>query len=153
MVYGFISRQDSELTELKFRGKRISQENVITNYEFGRFMKCLQRGDVVYVMSVNRFSSVRQLLVFGRFCKANGVTLHVIEQPYLDLTDGKNWKDSTVWQMERMIAIEEYAKAHLQRNFRMGKEQWEMLYQTLEIMNLEILAHTYSPDGILKRSK
>lgn len=108
---------------------------------------------MVYVMSVNRFSSVRQLLVFGRFCKANGVTLRIIEQPYLDLVDGKHWKDSTVWQMERMIAIEEYAKAYLQRNFRMGKEQWEMLYQTLEIMNLEILAHTYSPDGILKRSK
>lgn len=39
MVYGFISRQDNELTELKFRGKRISQENVVANYEFGRFMK------------------------------------------------------------------------------------------------------------------
>ena len=153
MVYGFISRQDNELTELKFRGKRISQENVVANYEFGRFMQCLQRGDVVYVMSVNRFSSIRQLLVFGRFCKANGVTLHVIEQPYLDLTDGKHWKDSTVWQMERMIAIEDYAKGYLQKNFRMSNELWDRLYQTLEIMSLEILAHTYSPDGILKRSK
>lgn len=153
MVYGFISRQDNEVTELKFRGKRIPAENVVANYEFGRFVQCLQRGDVVYVMSINRFFSVRQLLAFGRFCKANGVTLRIIEQPYLDLVDGKHWKDSTVWQMERMIAIEEYAKGYLQKNFRMSNERWDMLYQTLEIMNLEILAHTYSPDGILKRSK
>lgn len=153
MVYGYVSNLDNDTTKSIFRGKRIAENNIVPNYRLGDFVKCLQKGDVVYVMNVNRFDSVTQLLAFGRFCIGKGVSLRIIAQPYLDLTDGKVWKDSVFWQMEKMREVEMYAKSHIQKAFRMSNEQWEYLYRTIEVMNLEVLAHTFSPDGILKRNK
>lgn len=151
MNYGLISALDDETTKYVFRGKRITENQIIPNYEIGEAVKSLHKGDVVYVISVNRFNSVSHLLVIGRLCMQKGVSLRFIAQPYLDLANGKCWKDSVLWQMEYMHSIEMRAKSKLQQCMQMNREGWETVYRCIEIMNLEILAHMFSPDGILKR--
>ena len=151
MDYGLISALDDETTKYVFRGKKITEKQVIPNYKIGEAMEHLQKGDAVYAISVNRFNSVSHLLAIGRLCMQKGVSLRFIAQPYLDITDGKYWRDTVLWQMEKMNSIEGAAKRRLQQCMRMNNEGWETVFRCIEIMNLEILAHTFSPDGILKR--
>lgn len=151
MVYGLISQLDNENTMIFFRGKKIQEENIADSYHLGELARHLKRGDAVYTMSVNRFNNITRLLSFGRFCMVNGVDLHFMAQPYLDIAKGKHWRDSVIWQMERAKAIEYACKNALAQGFKMSNEQWNFLFQCIEEMNLEVLAHTFNPDGILKR--
>ena len=150
MNYGLISSLDDETTKCVFKSKKIN--NVVINSQLGELAGCLKKGDVVYVINVNRFANVTQLLNFGRFCMQKGVLLRFVAQPYLDIADGKRWKNSTLRKMEKMRSIEMQAKNHLQQCMRMGNEGWNTVFRCVEIMNLEILAHTFSSDGLLKRS-
>lgn len=151
MHYGMVSALDDETTKYVFRGKKITENQMIPNYQIGEVVNHLHKGDVVYAISVNRFNSVSHLLAIGRLCRQKGVSLRFIGQPYLDLADGKCWRDAVLWQMEKMKSIEITAKGRLQQCMRMNNEGWAAVFRCIEIMNLEILAHTFSTDGILKR--
>lgn len=153
MVYGVVSERDCncETTMLFFRGKKISEENIADLYHLGELAKRLQRGDTVYALNVNRFGSVSRLLYFGRFCMQNGISLRFMSQPSLDIANGRHWKDAVIWQMERVKEIETACKGRLQQGFRMTNEQWDFLFYCIECMNMETFAHTFNPDGILKR--
>ena len=96
MVYGIISQFDDATTKAFFRSKKVADENVVCNTQLSVLAKVLKSGDVVYVVSVNRFCTVSQFMNFGKYCMANGVSLHVLAQPYLDLVSGKHWKTSVV---------------------------------------------------------
>ena len=37
------------------------------------------------------------------------------------------------------------------QGFKMSDSQWEYTYRCFELMNLDILAHLFSADGVLKR--
>ena len=84
---------------------------------------------------------------------ANGVSLHLLAQPYLDLGNGKHWKPSVINQMIKMVEVERRAMARMSTARKYSNEFWEYLCRTFEIMNLEILAHTFSADGVLKRGR
>lgn len=151
MVYGLISQLDDATTQAVFRSKRIASENIYYRPQLSELFSRVKTGDAIYCISINRFSSVNQLWSVGKICMERGVSLRFIAQPYLDLGNGKHWKPSVVKQIQSMVEVERRAKAHLTEGFRMTREQWDYLYTTLEIMNLEVLAHTFSADGILKR--
>ena len=82
---------------------------------------------------------------------ANGVSLHVLAQPYLDLGNGKHWKPASMNQMMKMVEIERQANGKMAQGFRMTNEQWDYVYRCFELMNLDILAHMFSANGVLKR--
>lgn len=151
MVYGLVSERDDEKTRLMFLGKQIPLQNVVCGLQLGELMKSLNKGDTVYVVSVNRFPSVNSLKVFGSVCIQKGVSLQIMEQPFLNISKGKVWGYTTLWQLERMNEIENFAKAYLQKNFKMNTQSWEVVYRCLEVFNLEVCAHTFSADGILKK--
>ena len=46
-------------------------------------MIILKNGDVVYVISCTRFSSVNQVYGFAKFCHEHGVTVHFEAEPNL----------------------------------------------------------------------
>lgn len=151
MVYGIVSQLDDATTKAFFRSKKVADANVVFSTQLSVLVKVLKSGDIVYVVSVNRFGTVSQFLNFGRFCMANGVSLHVLAQPYLDLVSGKHWKPAVMSQMMKMVEIERRATGKMSQGFRMTNEQWEYVYRCFEIMNLEVLAYTFSADGVLKR--
>lgn len=57
-------------------------------------------------------------------------------------------KQSVMSQMMRMVEVERYAKANMSNGYKYSNEYWEVLCRTFEIMNLEVLAHTFSADGV-----
>lgn len=148
MVYGIISQLDSATTLELFRSKKVPKDNVIHRNFIPDLIKQLNRGDVVYVVSVNRFYSITQFLGFGKCCISKGVTLHVIAQPQLDLGNKKTWKASTVSLMNRIVHIERQAMARMSQVSKYTNEYWDYLCRTFEIMSLEVLAQTFATDGV-----
>ena len=103
MFYGIISQADDATTRAYFKNKRVPDANVVHIIQLPSLMQMLKSGDVVFVVSVNRFWSVNQFLQFGKFCMANGISLHLLAQSYLALGNGKHWKPSVMSQMMRMV--------------------------------------------------
>ena len=151
MVYGIISHLDDETTRVFFKNKKVQDANMVYSNQLPALVKMLKSGDVVYVVSVNRFISVSQFMIFGKICMANGVSLHLLAQPCLDISSGRHWKLVYLNQMEWMVEMERRAIGSMAQGFRMTNEQWDYVYRCFGVMNLEVLAHTFSTDGVLKR--
>ena len=151
MIYGFISSRDDGTTKVFFRSKKIRGNNIYSAGSLGALTSVLQSGDVVYTVSCNRFASVRQVYTFARFCHERGIILHFVAEPYLDIGNGKQWRPAVANAIRGMVESEYKAKARMAQGFRMSNEQWDYAYQCLEMMNLDILSHMFSADGVLIR--
>lgn len=151
MVYGIVSEVDNRSTLEVFHSKKVNEDNIIHVNHLSSLWGILKSGDVVYVMSVNRFLRVGQVLSFGRLCMSKGVSLRFITQPYLDITTGKHWKPAVINQMTKMMYIERSAIARMSSACKYTNEYWEYLCRTFEMMNVELLAQTFANDGLMKR--
>lgn len=151
MIFGIVSPLDDTTTYELFRSKRVTKENILHINFISNLVNTLNSGDTVYVVNVNRFFSVAQFLGFGKICMQKGVSLRVIAQPYLDLGNGKQWKPSVMNQMASMVEVERRAIRSMAQSFKYTDEYWNFMCRRFEIMNLEVLAHTFSADGLLKR--
>lgn len=152
MVYGIVSELDNNLNIIEiFRSKKINEDNIVHVNCLSGLGGILRSGDVVYVMSANRFLRVGQVLSFGRLCMSRGVSLRFITQPYLDITAGKHWKPAVINQMTRMMNIERGAMGRMSSVCKYTNEHWEYLCRTFEMMNVELLAQIFANDGLMKR--
>ena len=151
MIYGFISSLDDETTKVFFRSKKIRVNNIYSAGSLGALTSVLQSGDVVYTVSCNRFASVRQVYTFARFCHDRGIVLHFVAEPYLDIGNGKQWRPAVAKVIASMVESEQKAKGMMAQGFKMSDSQWEYAYRCFELKNLDILAHLFSADGVLKR--
>ena len=133
MIYGFISSLDDETTKVFFRSKKIRVNNI---YNAG---------------SLGALTSVRQVYTFARFCHERGIVLHFVAEPYLDIGNGKQWRPAVAKVIASMVESEQKAKGMMAQGFKMSDSQWEYTYRCFEMMNLDILAHMFSADGVLKR--
>ena len=50
-----------------------------------------------------------------------------------------------------MVESEQKAKQMMVNGFKMNDSQWEYTFRCFEMMNLDILSHVFSADGVLKR--
>ena len=71
MVYGIVSQVDDATTRAYFKNKRVPDVNVVHITQIASLLQMLKSGDVVFVVSVNRFWSVSQFFQFGKFCMSN----------------------------------------------------------------------------------
>ncbi|MBQ2982994.1 MAG: hypothetical protein IJD58_12895 [Lachnospiraceae bacterium] len=150
MVYGIISEADNRNTLEVFHSKKINEDNIVHVNQLSNLGGILKSGDVVYVMSANRFLRVGQVLSFGRLCMSRGVTLRFITQPYLDITVSKHWKPAVINHMTKMMYIERSAMGRMSSACKYTNEYWEYLCRTFEMMNVELLAQTFANDGLMK---
>ena len=96
---------------------------------------------------------MRQVYTFARFCHERGIVLHFVAEPYLDIGNGKQWRPAVAKVIASMVESEQKAKGMMAQGFKMSDSQWEYTYRCFELMNLDILAHLFSADGVLKRLK
>ena len=94
---------------------------------------------------------MRQVYTFARFCHERGIVLHFVAEPYLDIGNGKQWRPAVAKVIASMVESEQKAKVMMAQGFKMSDSQWEYTYRCFEMMNLDILAHLFSADGVLKR--
>lgn len=65
--------------------------------------------------------------------------------------NGKQWRPAVAKVIDSMAESEQKAKGMMAQGFKMSDSQWEYAYRCFEMMNLDILAHLFSTDGVLKR--
>ena len=82
MVYGIVSQVDDATTRAYFKNKRVPDVNVVYITQIASLVQMLKSGDMVFVVSVNRFASVSQFFQFGKFCMSNGVSLHLLAHTF-----------------------------------------------------------------------
>lgn len=152
MLYGFISKLDDETTKIIYRNKKIPSENVYHTGRMAMLGQVLKSGDVVYVISCTRFASVGQVYAFAKLCYERGASLQFIAEPYLNIGNGKQWRPAVYEAVQSMMESEYNAKHRLYQGFKMSKEQYDYLYQCVELMNVEILSNLFSSDGVYKRN-
>ena len=58
MVYGIVSQVDDATTRVYFKNKRVPDVNVVHITQIASLVQMLKSGEVVLVVSVNRFWSV-----------------------------------------------------------------------------------------------
>ena len=85
----------------------------------------LNFGDTIIYISVDRFLSVSQYVVFSEKVLNAGVSLRIMEQPYLDIGNGKHWRSSVVSHLHTLVHAE---------NFMINR-----LYSALERKRVSIL--------------
>ena len=153
MTYGLISKLDDEKSFYILRGKGISEENLIVNFQVYDFITSLTKDDIVYVIDVNRFRNVAQLFMFGRAFMKNGASLYILEQPHLNITPQKPWSDKIIWHFEMILSIERECQFTLTQHLDLDNESGIFLDDSIKLMNLQLLAHTAYTDGIMKHGK
>ena len=64
MIYGIVSQVDDATTRAYFKNKRVPDANVVHIVQLPSLLQVLKSGDVVFVVSVNRFTTVSQFFQF-----------------------------------------------------------------------------------------
>ena len=153
MVYGLIhgAKDGSEVRAL-YRGKKIREENQLVSMEvIARFPYALKAGDVVYCVNVDYFASIAYLHDFCSKAVQRGAAVHFLAQPYLDVGNGKHWKNTVQQDTCCRMRLEREWIAYLFSRIALHDQGKRFVASCISAMNIQMVAKTYSSDGILKR--
>ena len=106
MVYGIVSEKDNETTRTVFRSKKIADTDIYPVTKLDLLVSRLKFGDTIICISVDRFLSVSQYVVFSEKVLNAGVSIRIMEQPYLDIGNGKHWRSSVVSHLHTLVHAE-----------------------------------------------
>ena len=151
MNYGLVSEKDNETTLTFMKSKKVSSSNIIAVSKLNALVSIITSRDVIYVISVDRFSSVSRFVAFTDMVLKAGVTLHCLEQPYLDVGNGKHWRPSIVEHLNTLMRLESDNAKRLLSAFKFTNEGKDYVARCVADITVGILAKTYSSDGIMHR--
>ena len=151
MNYGLVSEKDNETTLTFMKSKKVSSCNIVAISKLNAFVSTITSGDVIYVIRVDRFSSVSRFVVFTELVLKAGGTLHCLEQPYLDVGNGKHWRPSIVEHLNALMRLESDNAKRLFLAFNFTGEGRDYVARCIADITVGILAKTYASDGIMHR--
>jgi len=151
MNYGLVSEKDIETTLTFMKSKKVSSSNIIAISKLNALVSIITSGDVIYVISVDRFSSVSRFVAFTELVLKAGVTLHCLEQPYLEVGNGKHWRPSIVEHLNTLMRLECDDAKRLFSAFDFTSEGRDYVARCIADITVGILAKTYASDGIMHR--
>src|SRR5574344_2849324 len=106
MVHGIISAKDNQTSLAYFKSKKVSQGNLVTADRLQQLANIISAGDVVHVVSVDRFPSVGVFVTFAGIVLKTGASMKILEQPYLDIGNGKHYKASIEEHLQVLAGLE-----------------------------------------------
>lgn len=151
VVYGIVSEKDNETTRTVFRSKKIADTDIYPITKLDVLLSRLNSGDTVICISVDRFLSVSQYALFSEKVLNAGVSLRIMEQPYLDIGNGKHWRSSVVAHLHTLVHAENAMVNRLYSALELTDKGKYYVGRCVTDMSIGILAKTYSVDGILHR--
>mgnify|MGYP000943480382 CR=1 FL=1 len=151
MVYGIISAKDNQTSLAYFKSKKVSQGNLVTTDRLQQLANVLTAGDVIHVVSVDRFPSVNAFVIFAGIVLKIGASMKILEQPYLDIGNGKHYKSSIEEHLKVLAGLESANVSRLMGSLKLTDAWKEYVIRCVTDISLGILANTYGSDGILHR--
>ncbi len=151
MVYGIISAKDNQTSLAYFKSKKVSQGNLVTADKLQQLVNVLSAGDVIHVVSVDRFPSVGVFLNFAGIVLKTGASMKILDQPYLDIGNGKHYKASTEEHLKVLAGLESVNVSRLMGALKLTDAGKSYVSRCVTDITIGILAKTYATDGILHR--
>lgn len=105
-MYGIVSQKDNQTSLAYFKSKKVSQGNLVRSNCLQQLADVLHSGDTVFVVSVDRFPSVGIFLTFANVVLKAGASMKILEQPYLDIGNGKYYKTSVEKHLQMLAGLE-----------------------------------------------
>lgn len=153
MVYGLV-RDVYDQAELNvMRSKRIPMSNIVLVTQPNVLLAKLNRGDVVWLVTVADFQSVTRFVAFADMVLKLGVQLRIVNEPYLELGNGRHWRVSVREQVEMLVALEKASADRLFSAFAFNDVAKGYVRSCIADITVGILSMTYSSDGILHRGR
>ena len=151
MVFGIISQKDNQTSIAFFKSKKVSQNNLVTADRLKQLGNVITVGDVVHVVSVDRFLSVNDFVIFAGMVLRTGASMKILEQPYLDIGNGKHYKASIEEHLNVLARLESANVSRLLGLMQLTDAGREYVIRCVTDISIGILANTYGSDGILHR--
>ncbi|NMA85227.1 MAG: hypothetical protein GX962_15340 [Epulopiscium sp.] len=151
MVYGIISAKDNQTSLAYFKSKKVSQGNMVTADRLQQVANVLSAGDVIHVVSVDRFPSVNAFVIFAGIVLKTGASMRILEQPYLDIGNGKHYKASIEAHLQVLAGLESANANRLVTALKLTDAGKEYVIRCVTDISLGMLAKTYASDGVLRR--
>ncbi len=148
MVYGIISAKDNNTSLAFFKSKKVSQGNLVTADRLQQLANTLRAGDVVYVVSVDRFPSVNAFVMFAGIILKTGASMKILEQPYLDVGNGRHYKASVEEHLKVLAGLESANASRLIGALKLTDAGKGYVSRCITDITIGILAKTYASDGI-----
>lgn len=146
--YGIITMdQDREI----FSAHKIEGKNMyIINYIHSLLQKVSQ-GDTIMIRDVEIFGSVQQFYVFVLQLSNGGVALKILDQPYLNFGNGRQWKENTKNFVTSLMNIEKSYFGIIQKDFPFDERVRNLMTYRISRLMLNVLGMTFWKDGIMKK--
>ena len=151
MVYGIISQKDNQTSIAFFKSKKVSSSNLVTADRLKQLGNVITVGDVAHVVSVDRFLSVNDFVIFAGMVLRTGASMKILEQPYLDIGNGKHYKASIEEHLNVLARLESANVSRLLGSMQLTDAGREYVIRCVTDISIGILANTYGSDGILHR--
>lgn len=151
MVYAIISEKDNQTSHAYFKSRKIAQSNYVPITRLQQLAQVLGAGDAVYVVSVDRFPSVGVFLLFAKAVLKVGASMRILEQPYLDIGNGKHYKASIEEHLSVLAGVESANGSRLVSALKLNSAGNQYVSKCITEITIGILAETYASDGILHR--
>lgn len=151
MVYGIISAKDNQTSLAYFKSKKVSQGNLVTTDRLQQLANVLTAGDVIHVVSVDRFPSVNAFVIFAGIVLKIGASMKILDQPYLDVGNGKHYKSSIEEHLKVLVGLESANINRLVSAIKLTDAGKEYVIRCVTDVTIGMLAKTYASDGILHR--
>lgn len=151
MMYAIISEKDAQTSLAYFKGKKIPQGNYVPVSRLQHLVKTLNAGDVVHVISTDRFSSAGVFMAFADAVLKAGASMKIMEQPYLDIGNGKHYKASVEEHLRVLVRLESANINRLVSTFKLNTARNQYVYRCVTDITAGILAKTYASDEIMHR--
>ena len=151
MVYGIVSDKDNQTSIAYLKNKKVSNQNIVNVARIGQLLGVLQQGDVIHVVSVDRFPSVSAFVAFANAILKLGASLRILDNPYLDVGNGKHYRSSVSEHLKMLSELERMNGNRLLNALRLNETGKNYVSGCVTDITVGILAKTYSSDGILHR--
>lgn len=151
MMYAIISEKDGQTSLAYFKGKKIAQSNYVPVSRLQQLVKALNTGDVVHVISTDRFPSAGVFMAFADAVLKAGASMKILEQPYLDIGNGKHYRPSVEEHLKTLVALESANGNRLLGSLKLTATGKDYVARCVTDITVGILAKTYASYGILHR--
>ncbi len=151
MMYAIISEKDGQTSLAYFKGKKIARSNYVPVSRLQQLVKALNTSDVVHVISTDRFPSAGVFVAFTDAVLKAGASMKIMEQPYLDIGNGKHYKANVEKHLNVLARLENTNINRLVSTLKLNPAGYQYVCRCITDITAGILAKTYASDGIMHR--
>ena len=151
MVFGVYAYGNIEMKREVLRGMKIKETELIHLSEATKLFQRLSSNDRVVVYSVKDFVSVNMFCRFVSEVLKRGASLKIVNEHYLDIGNGKVWKENVQAHINALCGVEQHCYERLSRGLKLNKAASEFLADVVGGCSVSALSVAFCNDGILRR--